>query len=262
MGTFSLGGLRDEAEIRGHRRTYVGALPGKIIQILKRLGVKNPVIVLDEIDKLSNDMLRGDPASALLEVLDPTQNKQFRDLYLDLPFDLSQIFFIATANTTQTIPPALRDRLEIIEIEAYDEFEKYHIATQHLIPKIKEEIGLNGFLDVEFTEDAVFTIIREYTLEAGVRNLARRIEQILRKIAVAFVKGKVKRRSKVVVDAGKVREYLGAPLYRDLPLLHLCWHGHQQGETFCLLLFRSPHLPRMEWWLQATFRRYLKKALK
>lgn len=177
----SLGGVRDEAEIRGHRRTYIGALPGKVLQSLKKVGANNPVFLLDEIDKMSQDF-RGDPASALLEVLDPEQNDTFNDHYLDLDYDLSDVMFITTANTTHQIPVPLQDRLEIIEIPGYTEWEKLAIAIQYLIPKQLEANGIKG-LTVEFTEDALREIVHRYTKEAGVRNLEREIATCCRKIA-------------------------------------------------------------------------------
>ena len=206
----SLGGVRDEAEIRGHRRTYIGALPGKIIQGLKKAGSGNPVILLDEVDKMSTDF-RGDPSSALLEVLDPEQNKSFDDHYLDLEYDLSKILFITTANTLATIPRPLQDRMEIIQLPGYIEEEKLEIAKQFLVPKQIKEHGLEGQA-IEFTEPGLYEMIRRYTKEAGVRSLEREIGSICRKLAREVVSNDGK--TSATIGPKQVRKYLGVPKYR------------------------------------------------
>ena len=208
----ALGGVHDEAEIRGHRRTYIGSMPGQIIQLMKRAGTTNPVILLDEVDKLGRDY-RGDPSAALLEVLDPEQNNTFRDHYLDVDYDLSHVFFIATANVLHTIPAALQDRLEILHLSGYTEREKVEIAKQHLIVKQCENSGIDAGT-VVFTDDGILETIRHYTREAGVRNLEREIGSCLRKIARKFVATEDKTDFRVVIDAEKVQELLGTIRFR------------------------------------------------
>ncbi len=208
----SLGGVHDEAEIRGHRRTYIGALPGQIVQLMKRAGTINPVILLDEVDKLGKDF-RGDPSAALLEVLDTEQNNTFRDHYLDVDYDLSQVFFIATANVLHTIPAALQDRLETLNLSGYTEREKLEIAKRHLIPKQAEGNGLDAE-KVEFTDDGILEVIRHYTREAGVRNLEREISSCLRKVVRKFVVSEKAENFKETINSEKVRELLGTIRFR------------------------------------------------
>ena len=204
----SLGGVRDEAELRGHRRTYIGAMPGRIVQSIRRAGVNNPVLMLDEIDKLGNDY-RGDPAAALLEILDPQQNNSFRDHYLDLPFDLSKVFFIATANQLGPIPAPLRDRMEIIRLAGYSDREKLEIAKRYLVPRQTTENGLNA-AQFKITDAAIELMATRYTREAGVRQLERTIGSIARKVALKVAQGEAET---VEVDEKNVREYLGPPQF-------------------------------------------------
>ena len=204
----SLGGIRDEAEMRGHRRTYIGAMPGRIIQALRRVSTKNPVMMLDEVDKLGADW-RGDPSSALLEILDPEQNREFRDHYVGVPFDLSSVMFIATANILDTVPGALRDRMEVLELSGYTDVEKLHIARTYLIPRQLRENGLREG-EVLFDDDAILRVVHEYTREAGVRGLERQLGAVCRKVAISAA---VQGGAAVRVDDGAIEKYLQKPLY-------------------------------------------------
>ena len=206
----SLGGVRDESDIRGHRKTYIGAMPGRIINAMKLAGSNNPLILLDEIDKLTHDM-RGDPSSALLEVLDSEQNSAFRDHYIEVPFDLSKVLFVTTANTTQTIDPPLLDRMDVIELTSYTREEKFHIAKEHLVPKQLKANGLKAAM-LKFTDGALYVLIDNYTKEAGVRTLERRIAELCRKAAKAIVSGDKK---SVRISEKNIEQYLGAKKYLD-----------------------------------------------
>jgi ATP-dependent Lon protease len=209
----SLGGVRDEAEVRGHRRTYIGAFPGQIVQMMRKAGTVNPVILLDEVDKMAADF-RGDPAGALLEVLDPEQNNTFHDHYLDVEYDLSKVFFICTANVTHTVPPALLDRMEQIELSGYTHHEKLEIARQFLVPRQLERHGLTKKFEVTFPGATLLFLIERYTREAGVRNLEREIASICRKVARGVLKQKTARGSAIEITEEKVRDLLGQPRYR------------------------------------------------
>ncbi|MFN8596953.1 MAG: endopeptidase La [Anaerolineae bacterium] len=232
----SLGGVRDEAEIRGFRRTYIGSMPGRIVQALRRIETRNPIFMLDEVDKLTSDF-RGDPSSALLEVLDPEQNREFRDHYLDVPFDLSQVIFICTANYLENIPGPLRDRMEVIGLSGYTEQEKIAIAQGYLIPRQIKENGLRSG-EVSFTDPALAQIIRDYTREAGVRNLEREIGRVCRKLATKIAEGTT---TAIQIDVPEVKEYLGkARFFAKSRSAHNCqawrpvWRGRRSAATSCL----------------------------
>jgi ATP-dependent Lon protease len=228
----SLGGVRDEAEIRGHRRTYIGALPGQILQMMKKAGTRNPVFMLDEVDKMSMDF-RGDPSAALLEVLDPEQNYMFMDHYLDVEYDLSQVFFIATANVLHTVPPALQDRMEVIRLSGYTEQEKLEIAKRFLVPKQMKQTGV-GKDDLEFADAGLQTLIQSYTREAGVRNLEREIGNVCRKVARKVVnaqseakRSEARKALQEMLNPATVAEYLGPQKFRDLQ----CDKKNEVGAT-------------------------------
>ena len=208
----SLGGVRDEAEIRGHRRTYIGSMPGKIIQGMKKAGAINPVILLDEIDKMSMDF-RGDPSAALLEVLDPEQNSTFNDHYLEVDYDLSKVMFITTANIRYHIPLPLQDRMEIIELSSYLDFEKLQIAKRHILPKLLKNHGLKEN-KTHFEEKSLSEVIRYYTRESGVRNLERELATICRKIATEIVSKNKK--SKITISDKSVSSYLGVQIFQHI----------------------------------------------
>jgi ATP-dependent Lon protease len=226
----SLGGVRDEAEIRGHRRTYIGALPGQILQMMKKAGTRNPVFMLDEVDKMSMDF-RGDPSAALLEVLDPEQNYMFMDHYLDVEYDLSQVFFIATANVLHTVPPALQDRMEVIRLSGYTELEKLEIGKRFLVPKQMKQTGV-GKDDLEFSDGGLQTLIQSYTREAGVRNLEREIGNVCRKVARKVVNAQTepktsKKAPRAVLNPETASDFLGPQKFRDLQ----CDKENEVGAT-------------------------------
>ena len=211
----SLGGVHDESEVRGHRRTYIGAMPGRIIKGMQKAGSGNPVFILDEIDKISTNNVNGDPSSALLEVLDPEQNNAFHDNYLDMDYDLSQVMFIATANDTNTIPRPLLDRMELIELSGYITEEKIEIGKRHLVPKKKIENGLDDFNNLKLPKKSLEFLIEKYTRESGVRGLEKQIDKLFRKIALKVAKGEVS--DKLVINESYIEELLGKPIFnRDI----------------------------------------------
>ena len=250
---FSVGGMRDEAEIKGHRRTYIGAMPGQIIKGLKVTKTKNPVFVIDEIDKMGAS-IQGDPASALLEVLDPEQNSAFRDHYLDIPFDVSNVLFIVTANTTDTIPQPLLDRMEVIELNGYTSEEKLHIGTRYLVPKSRSRSGLTA-RDVKYTPKVLKMIAEQYAREAGVRNFEKSLDRIHRKVAMEIVRnrmdvkeGKAEMERPVRITEEKVLEYLGTPLFREDEIIRATKPGMSVGLAWTsmggdVLAVEAQHIP-------------------
>lgn len=250
---FSVGGMRDEAEIKGHRRTYIGAMPGQIIKGLKVTKTKNPVFVIDEIDKMGAS-IQGDPASALLEVLDPEQNSAFRDHYLDIPFDVSNVLFIVTANTTDTIPQPLLDRMEVIELNGYTSEEKLHIGTKYLVPKSRSRSGLTA-RDVKYTPKVLKMIAEQYAREAGVRNFEKSLDRIHRKVAMEIVRnrmdvkeGKAEMERPVRITEEKVLEYLGTPLFREDEIIRATKPGMSVGLAWTsmggdVLAVEAQHIP-------------------
>ncbi len=243
---FSVGGMRDEAEIKGHRRTYIGAMPGQIIKGLKVTKTKNPVFVIDEIDKMGSS-IQGDPASALLEVLDPEQNSSFRDHYLDIPFDVSNVLFIVTANTTDTIPQPLLDRMEVIELTGYTSEEKLHIGTKYLVPKSRSRSGLTA-KDVKYTPKILKMIAEQYAREAGVRNFEKSLDRIHRKVAMEMIRKKEDLERPVRITEEKVLEYLGTPLFREDEIIRATKPGMSVGLAWTsmggdVLAIEAQHIP-------------------
>ena len=234
----SLGGVRDEAEIRGHRRTYIGSLPGKIVQNLSKVKTRNPLFMLDEVDKMSMDF-RGDPSSALLEVLDPEQNHAFGDHYLEVDYDLSEVMFVATANT-MNIPPPLLDRMEVIRISGYTEDEKVNIATKYLVPKHRENNGLKED-EISISQSALYAIVRQYTREAGVRGLEREISKVFRKVTKNLLLSGSKKRT--AVTHRNLQKYLGVPFYRYGKADNENRIGQVTGLAWMDSCITSPSLP-------------------